>query len=99
MLHIKSSETSAILILLTGVALLVITFFVSYIHLHGEINVLPVPSLFASFGDSLSPLIEAAIRALYLGVMGWIASTITAKGTTLLLHSKLQDKHALCSLE
>jgi len=91
-LRIKSSETSGITILLVGVALLAVTFIIACIHLHGGINVLPVPSLMASFGEALSPLIEAAIRILYLGLMGWIASTVTAKGITVLLHAKLLDK-------
>lgn len=89
----KSSETSGITILLTGVALLSVTFIIASIHLQGDINVLPVPSLMSSFGEALSPLIEAAIRVLYLGVMGWIASTVTAKGITVLLQAKLLDKN------
>jgi len=91
----KSSETSGITILLTGTALLLITFIIASIHLQGDINVLPVPSLMSSFGEALSPLIEAAIRVLYLGVMGWIASTVTAKGLTVLLQAKLLDKNSL----
>jgi Na+/serine symporter len=91
----KSSETSGIAILLTGIALLLITFIVACIHLHGDIKILPVPSLMASFGEALSPLIEAAIRVMYLGVMGWIASTVTAKGLTALLRAKLLDKNSL----
>ena len=88
----KSSETSGITILLIGIALLSVTFIIASIHLQGDINVLPVPSLMSSFGEALSPLIEAAIRVLYLGVMGWIASTVTAKGLTALLRAKLLDK-------
>lgn len=91
----KSSETSGIAILLIGVTLLLIAFIIACMHLQGDINVLPVPSLMASFGEALSPLIEAAIRVLYLGVMGWIASTVTAKGITLLLQAKLLDKNSL----
>jgi Na+/serine symporter len=91
----KSSEASGIAILLVGIALLLITFIVACIHLHGDIKVLPVPSLMASFGEALSPLIEAAIRVMYLGVMGWIASTVTAKGITALLQAKLLDKNSL----
>jgi len=49
----------------------------------------------ASFGEALSPLVEAAIRIMYLGLMGWIASTVTAKGTTTLLRAKLQNKNFL----
>jgi hypothetical protein len=88
----KSSETSGITILLIGIALLSVTFIIACIHLQGNINVLPVPSLMASFGEALSPLIEAAIRILYLGLMGWIASKVTAKGITVLLQAKLLDK-------
>ena len=88
----KSSETSGITILLTGTALLLLTFIIACIHLQGDINVLPVPSLMASFGEAFSPLIEATIRILYLGVMGWIASTVTAKGITMLLQAKLLYK-------
>ena len=91
----KSSETSGITILLIGIALLSVTFIIACIHLQGDINVLPVPSLMASFGEALSPLIEAAIRVLYLGVMGWIASKVTAKGITVLLQAKLLDKTSL----
>ncbi len=87
----KSSETSGIAILLIGVALLSATFIIACIHMQGDINVLPVPSLMASFGEALSPLIEAAIRVLYLGMMGWIASTVTTKGIALLLQAKLLD--------
>jgi hypothetical protein len=94
-LRIKSSEVSGIAILLVGIALLLITFLVACIHLHGDIKVLPVPSLMASFGEALSPLIEVAIRILYLGVMGWIASKVTAKGITVLLQAKLLDKNIL----
>ena len=87
----KSSETSGITILLIGIALLSVTFIIACIHLQGDINVLPVPSLMASFGEALSPLIEATIRVLYLGVMGWIASTVTAKGITVLLQAAGQN--------
>jgi len=88
-LRIKSSETSGITILLVGTALLSVTFIIACIHLQGDIDILPVPSFMASFGEALSPLLEAAIRVLYLGLMGWIASKVTAKGITVLLRAKL----------
>jgi hypothetical protein len=98
-LRIKSSETSGITILLIGLALLLVTFTIGSIHLHGEINVLPVPSLMASLGEALSPLLEATIRIIYLAVMGWIAFTVTAKGITMLYQSKLPAKNSLYSEE
>lgn len=88
-----TSETLGIVIVFTGIALLLITFGIACFHLFGEIRVFPTPSLFAYFGEALSPLIEASIRVLYLGLMCWIASTITAKGLPLLLQTKLQEKN------
>ena len=96
-MRIKSSETSGIVILLTGIALLLITFTMASIRLYGEINILPVPNLLSSFGEALSSLIEVAIRILYLVVMGWIASTVTAKGLTILLQARILDKNSLPS--
>jgi Na+/serine symporter len=93
-LRINCTESSGLTILLVGVALLSVTFVIACIHLQEGVNVLPVPSLMASFGESLSPLVEAAIRVLYLGLMGWIASTVTAKGVNVLLQAKLLDKIA-----
>ena len=76
---------------------MLLTFILACVHLYGEINVLPVPSFLTSFGEALSPLIEAAIRILYLGVMGWISSIVTAKGLALLIHNKMQEKDDLHS--
>jgi len=87
-LQIKCSESSGITILLVGVALLAVTFIIACIHLQEGVNVLPVPSLMAAFGEALSPLVEATIRVLYLGLMGWIASTVTAKGINVLLTAR-----------
>lgn len=91
----KTSEASGITILLIGFVLLSVTFIIACIHLQGDINVLPVPSFMASFGEALSPLIEAAIRVMYLGLMGWIASIVTAKGINVILQAKLLDKTSL----
>ena len=91
MLRIKCSETSGITILLIGIALLLITFVIASIHLLGEINVLPVPSLLSFFGKAFSPLLEGIIRVLYLGIMGWVATTVTAKGLNVLLQAKSLD--------
>ena len=91
-MRVKSSESSGITILLTGLVLLGITFILACIHLQGDISVLPVPSLMSSFGEALSPLIEAGIRVLYLGIMGLIATKVTAKGVNILLHAKFLNR-------
>jgi len=44
--------------------------------------------LMAVFGEALAPLIEASIRVMYLGVMGWIGSILTMRGAQLLTSLK-----------
>ncbi len=88
----KTPEAPGIAVFLIGVALLVTTFIDSYLFLRANVSILPVPNLVAAFGEALAPLIEACIRMLYLGVMGWIGSIITLRGITVLLHVKLETK-------
>jgi hypothetical protein len=88
----KTSEAPGIAVLLIGVALLVTTFIDAYLFLAEDISILPVPNLIAAFGEALAPLIEASIRMLYLGVMGWIGSTVTMRGITVLLRAKPETK-------
>ena len=68
------------------------TFVDAYLFLEKDVSILPVPNLVAAFGEALAPLIEACIRMLYLGVMGWIGSIITMRGITVLLHVKPETK-------
>jgi hypothetical protein len=84
----KTSEAPGIAVLLIGVALLVTTFVDAYLFLTEDVSILPVPNLIAAFGEALAPLIEASIRMMYLGVMGWIGSTVTIRGITVLLQVK-----------
>ena len=88
----KISEGPGIAVLLIGVALLVTTFFDAYLFLEKDVSIVPVPNLIAAFGEALAPLIEASIRMLYLGVMGWIGSTVTIRGITVLLQIKPETK-------
>jgi hypothetical protein len=84
----ETSEAPGIAVLLIGVALLVAMFFDAYLFLKEDVSILPVPNLIATFGEALAPLIEASIRMMYLGVMGWIGSTITIRGITVLSQVK-----------
>ena len=88
----KSSEVLGLSVLLIGIILLITTFVDAYLFLTEDISILPVPNLLAVFGEALAPLIDASIRMIYLGVMGWIASTITRRGMTVLLKAKLETE-------
>ena len=88
----EKPEASGIAVLLIGVALLMTTFIDAYLFLAEDVSILSVPNLIAAFGEALAPLIEASIRMMYLGVMGWIGSTITIRGITVLLQVKPEIK-------
>lgn len=88
----KISETSGIVVLLIGIALLMTSFFDAYLFLTKDVSILPVPNLVEAFGKALAPLIDATIRIIYLGVMVWIGSTITMRGITVLLQVKPETK-------
>ena len=75
----EPSETSGIVNFLIGITLMLAIFIIASIHLLGNIKLLPGLSPIALFGEALPPLIEDTIRVLYIGLMGWIASTETAK--------------------
>ena len=75
-----SVKASGFIVLFIGVALLIFTFFNAYQFLMGVLEIAPHQDLTRVFGDVLAPLISYAIRALYLGIMGWIGSILTRRG-------------------
>ena len=77
---------SGVTVLCIGVALLIFTFFSAYGLLTADISPISTQDLVQTFGESLGPLIAAAIHIMYLGVMGWISSIITIRGVTIMVH-------------
>lgn len=78
---------SGITVLSIGVALLVFTFLSAYGFLTSDLSPISTHDLVQTFGESLGPLIGAAIHIMYLGVMGWISSLITIRGVTIMIHA------------
>jgi hypothetical protein len=74
----------AYIILFTGIGLLAFTFISAYIFLINNPTITGSSDLVDIFGSSLAPLIGATIRIMYLGVMGWIGSGLTARGVQLI---------------
>jgi len=75
-----SVKASGFIVLFIGVALLIFTFFSTYQFLIGVLEIAAEEDLMSLFGEALAPLISYAIRALYLGIMGWIGSILTRRG-------------------
>jgi hypothetical protein len=71
-------------VLFVGVILLAFAFFSAYGYLSGTLSILASSDLTELFGNAMAPLIEAIIRILYLGIMGWIGSILTIRGVQLL---------------
>jgi len=83
-MKIDKVEISGLVVLFIGVVLLIFAFFSAYTFLTGLSDILPSEDIIKAFGEALAPLIEACIRVLYLGIMGWIGSILTIRGIQLL---------------
>jgi hypothetical protein len=84
MLKFERTELAGLVVLFVGVILLAFTFFSAYGFLSGSLSILASADLTQLFGNAMAPLIEAIIRILYLGIMGWIGSITTIRGVQLL---------------
>ena len=87
-MKIEKTELSGLIVLFVGVILLAFTFFSAYGFLSGSLSILASTDLTELFGRAMAPLIEAIIRILYLGVMGWIGSILTIRAVQLLKKEK-----------
>jgi len=81
---IEKVELSGLIVLFIGVILLAFTFVSAYIFLVEKLEVLWTGDILEVFGESLGPLVEAVIRILYLGIMGWVGSILTIRAVQLL---------------
>jgi hypothetical protein len=75
---------SGVTVLVIGVILLIFTFISAYGFLTQSLNIIASSDLTQTFGDALAPLIATAIRIMYLGIMGWVASLVTIRGVTII---------------
>ena len=74
--------------LFTGIGLVAFTFISAYIFLIGSPAIAASSDIVDVFGKALAPLIRGSIRIMYLGIMGWIGSGLTARGVQLITQLK-----------
>jgi hypothetical protein len=79
----KQAENLGVAALLIGVSMLAFTFISAYLFLGNDLNIVASSDLMDLFGEALAPLIATMIRVMYLGIMGWIGSTLTIRGIDL----------------
>jgi hypothetical protein len=87
-----SVKISGFIVLFAGVGVLLFTFYDAYLLLTGVLNISGSGDLMQLFGVALAPLITSAIRALYLGIMGWIGSILTRRGVQTLTFEREETK-------
>jgi hypothetical protein len=85
-------KISGFTVLFIGVAVLLFTFACAYQFLIGVVNITASEDLMNLFGEVLAPLIMYAIRALFLGVMGWIGSILTRRGVQTITSAPKEGK-------
>lgn len=76
-------QLTGIIVLFIGVALLAFTFINAFLFLQEPVGIIASADLAEVFGEALAPLIQACIRLMYLGIMGWIGSLLTVRGIPL----------------
>ena len=89
---LEKSHLLGYVVLFVGVALLIVTFFSAFGFLGEERGLLGSPDLVKAFGEALPPLVEAAIRAIYLGLMGWVGSILTMRGVQIIIGFRREEK-------
>ncbi|HDO41745.1 MAG TPA: hypothetical protein ENH03_02465 [Candidatus Bathyarchaeota archaeon] len=80
----RNDEIAGYVMLFVGLALLIVTFFFAYTFLYSDVGEMVPSDIVQAFGRSLAPLVSACIHAIFLGIMGWIGSILTARGVALL---------------
>ena len=85
-------QVIGMLILFVGVTLLAFTFINAYLFLQEPLRIVATSDLAEVFGDALAPLIQACVRLMYLGVMGWISSLLTVRSIPLITHKQFIRK-------
>ncbi len=88
----ETIKISGFVVLFSGVAVLLFTFFNAYLFLLGALEIPVSTNLIAAFGEALAPLIQMCIRAVYLGIMGWIGSILTRRGVQIITVEKEETK-------
>jgi len=88
-MRIERAELAAFILLGIGVVLLILTFYMAFTLVGAEIDVISSSlNLSEAIGEILGPIVEAIIKVMYLGVMGWTGSIATIRGVQLLKEAR-----------
>jgi len=80
-----STKMVGFLVLFIGVGVLIFTFYNAYQYLLAASITSPSGDLIGAFTGALTPLIATCMKAIYLGVMGWVGGLITRRGVQVIV--------------
>jgi hypothetical protein len=79
----ERAEFVAYVLIVAGLILLIITFIMAFLTLASVTTITTSLDLLKALGEILGPIVEAVVRVMLLGVMGWIGSIATMRGIQL----------------
>lgn len=84
----EKAELMAYILIAVGLLLLVIAFIMAYLKLESVASIMTSSDLSKALGEIFGPIVEAVIRIMYLGIMGWTGSIATIRGIQLYREAK-----------
>lgn len=87
-MKIEKAELVAYILIAVGLLLLVITFIMAYLKLESVARIITSTNISEALGQIFGPIVEAVIKIMFLGIMGWIGSIATMRGIQLYKEAK-----------
>ncbi|MEM3580823.1 MAG: hypothetical protein QXH40_04330 [Candidatus Bathyarchaeia archaeon] len=87
-MKIEKAELVAYILITVGLLLLVITFIMAYLKLESVVSIITSGNISEALGQIFGPIVEAVIKIMFLGIMGWVGSIATMRGIQLYKEAK-----------
>lgn len=87
-MKIERAELVAYILIVVGLLLLAITFIVAYLKLESVASIVTSSDISKALGEIFGPIVEAVIKIMFLGIMGWTGSIATMRGIQLYKEAK-----------
>ncbi|MEM3770137.1 MAG: hypothetical protein QXG76_02995 [Candidatus Bathyarchaeia archaeon] len=82
-MKMERAELVAYILIAVGLLLLVITFIMAYLKLESVARIITSTNISEALGQIFGPIVEAVIKIMFLGIMGWTGSITTMRGIQL----------------
>jgi hypothetical protein len=89
-MKIERVELVAYILIAVGLLLLVITFLMAYLKLESVVSIITSGNIAEALGQIFGPIVEAVIKIMFLGIMGWVGSITTMRGIQLYKEAKIK---------